>query len=137
MNMWIVNRSSRNVISLLVVVVSIVCSGCKGRDVISEGPGRKPDVGRDINSQAFQDVMSTLGEKIEQISQLSEKQNRALEQSIKDYAEDRKRFQGLFDQVADRLDKVDKSLGTLRTDYNSLIDKVDGLTTNNNSTEGK
>ena len=62
---------------------------------------------------AFRDLVSSIGRDVDKISKTSDEQRKVLDRTIRDYQNDRKQYQGIFDSVADRIDNVDKTIQNL------------------------
>ena len=75
-------------------------------------------------SEAFDDLVNSLGKKIEDISTTSATQQKVLEDSIKGYSEDRKQMKAIFEGLADRLDGMDRTMNALEQRLQDLQREV-------------
>lgn len=117
-----------------IIVVVLLLSGCGDRG--SEHSSTEQRLNQAVNrmhgevtggENAFVDLMGSIGKKLDEVSKTSTEQQKMLDQTLKDYVNDRQQIQGVFGSIADRLDQVDKSILSLQKRYEEIDKKVQGF----------
>ena len=111
------------------ICLLVIMGGAGCREKEKERPSVQSQVNQTISQvgngstggdAAFRDLMGSIGKKVDEVAKDSAERQKILEQTLKDYENDRKEIQGVFSSIADRLDQVDKSISSLQNKYQEI-----------------
>ncbi|MCC6934038.1 MAG: hypothetical protein IT292_12440 [Deltaproteobacteria bacterium] len=75
-------------------------------------------------SGTYNDLINSIGKKVEDMSKNAEVRQQLLEESIKGYRDDRKQMQAIFESITDRLNGMDRSMTALQQRLGDLQQEV-------------